>query len=166
MLNYYCHKISKTILKYGFKKNFHFNFAGGWQNDEDKEEFFKYIKNNSLEKTVTFHGFVNGEQKRELFENSHVFIFPTRYKNEAFPLSVLEAFSYGLSCLSTDEGSIPFIINDKSGVVVNHLNDLSKGFDTILENYINMDTAKYCRKRYLKNFSLEQFEENLMELLR
>lgn len=147
-------------------KNYHFNFAGGWTNDADKEEFFKYIKDNSLENIITFHGFVNGEQKRELFENSHLFIFPTRYKNEAFPLSILESFSYGLPCLSTDEGSIPFILDKESGVIVNDLDDLSFGFNTILENYNNIDTAIYCRKRFIENFSLEQFEENLLKVLK
>jgi len=146
--------------------NIHFHFAGGWQKDEDEKEFFEYIKKNGLEKSVTFHGFVNGIQKKELFEKSHVFVFPTRYKNEAFPLSVLEAFSYGLPCLSTDEGSIPFIINEKSGVVVNDLQNLEKGFKNILENYINIETSQYCRNRYLENFSLKQFEENLLKVLK
>ena len=158
-------EVLKLASKYA-DKNYHFHFAGGWQNSDDEKEFFEYIKENALEKIVTFHGFVNGAQKKELFEKSNIFIFPTRYKNEAFPLSVLEAFSYGLPCLSTDEGSIPFIIDDKSGVVVDDLNDLEKGFENIKENYINIETSKYCRKRYLENFSLEQFEENLLEILR
>ena len=147
-------------------KNIHFHFAGGWQNDKDEKDFFEYIKTNNLEKSVTFHGFVNGNQKKELFESSHIFTFPTRYKNEAFPLSVLEAFSYGLPCLSTDEGSIPFIIHAKSGVVINDLDNLSKGFEDIKENYLTVETAKYCRKRYLDMFSLEQFEDNLIKVLR
>lgn len=148
------------------EQNIHFHFAGGWQKEEDEKEFFEYIKKNDLEKSVTFHGFVNGTQKKELFEKSHVFIFPTRYKNEAFPLSVLEAFSYGLPCLSTDEGSIPYIIDKKSGVVVNDLKNLTKEFENIKGNYINIETARYCRERYLENFSLEQFEENLIKVLR
>lgn len=148
------------------EKNYHFHFAGGWQNDNDKKEFFDFIKNNHLENIVTFHGFVNGDQKRDLFEKSNVFIFPTRYKNEAFPLSVLEAFSYGLPVLSTDEGSIPFIIDNKSGIVINDFDKLNLAFEEILEKYINIETARYCRKRYIENFSLEQFEENLLEVLK
>jgi glycosyltransferase involved in cell wall biosynthesis len=148
------------------EKDYHFHFAGGWQSDNDKNEFFDFIKNNHLENIVTFHGFVNGDQKKELFEKSNIFIFPTRYKNEAFPLSVLEAFSYGLPVLSTDEGSIPFIIDEKSGVVINDLDKLDLAFEEILEKYINIETARYCRKRYIENFSLEQFEKKLLEVLR
>jgi len=144
--------------------NYIFHFAGGWQNSQDEIEFFDFLKENNLEQKVIFHGFVNGTQKKELFKKSHIFIFPTRYENEAFPLSILEAFSYGLPVLSTDEGSIPYIIDRKSGIVINDINDLEKGFKNILDNYINITTAKYCRKRYLENFSLEQFEKNLIRI--
>ena len=147
-------------------KNYHFHFAGGWQSEENEKEFFKYIEDNSLENIVTFHGFINGKQKKELFEKSHIFLFPTRYKNEAFPLSVLEAFSYGLPVLATDEGSIPYIVDKNSGIVIDNVRDLDTAFEKMIEEYINIDTANYCRKRYLNNFSLEQFEENLVEILR
>lgn len=147
-------------------QNIHFDFAGGWQNKEDEKEFFDFIKINHLEDIVTFHGFVNGCEKKELFENSQLFIFPTRYGNEAFPLSILEAFSYGLPTLSTDEGSIPFIIDEKSGVIVNNLNNLNIAFNEMLKKYINIEISRHCRNRYLENFSLEQFEENLLEVLK
>ena len=147
-------------------QNIHFDFAGGWQKKEDEKEFFDFIKTNHLENIVTFHGFVNGIEKKELFENSQIFIFPTRYENEAFPLSILVAFSYGLPVISTDEASIPFIVDKKSGVLVDDLDKLDFAFEEILKDYINIDTAYYCRNRYLKNFSLEQFEENLVEVLK
>ena len=87
-------------------------------------------------------------------------------KNYAFPLTLLEAFSYGLPVLATNEGSIPFIIDDKSGIVIDNLNKLDLAFEEMLEKYINIETSRYCRKRYLENFSLEQFERNLLEVLK
>ena len=60
-------EVVKLASKYA-DKNYHFHFAGGWQNSDDEKDFFEYIKENSLEKIVTFHGFVNGVQKKELFE--------------------------------------------------------------------------------------------------
>lgn len=147
-------------------ENIHFDFAGGWQNKEDEKEFFDFIKTNHLEDTVTFHGFVNGSEKKELFENSQILMFPTRYELESFGLVIIEAFSYGLPVLATDEGSIPFIIDKKSGIVVNSLDNLNIAFNEMLEKYINIETSRYCRNRYLENFSLEQFEENLLEVLK
>ena len=50
-------------------------------------------------------------------------------------------------------------INRYSYVTANKL-------DLILEKYISIETSRYCRNRYLDNFSLEQFEKNLLEVLR
>lgn len=143
----------------------HFHFAGGWQNVEDEKEFLMYIKKNNLSNIVTFHGFLNGEEKQSLFKKSHLFLFPTRYKNEAFPLSILEAFSYGIPTISTDEGSIPYILDKKSGIIFSKINNLSKVFNEGIESFINIESAKYCRKRYLDNFSLEKFENNFIKVI-
>ncbi|HFU75307.1 MAG TPA: glycosyltransferase, partial [Arcobacter sp.] len=143
-----------------------FHFAGGWQSKEDEKEFFAYIKENKLEKRVTFYGFVNGIEKKELFEKASLFVFPTRYKNEAFPLSILEAFSYGIPVLSTNEGSISDIVDSESGVIIFQLNDLSIAFQNILKNFVNKNVALYCRKKYLNSFSLEKFENNFINCLK
>ena len=153
------------LAKYKRDRDIHFHFAGAWQNAQDEIDFFDYIKKNSLEKNVTFHGFINGKEKRELFERSHLFIFPTLYINEAFPLSILEALSYGLPTISTDEGSIPYIIDNKSGIICSNLNNLPKALDEGLDRLINIETAIYCRERYLDNFSLKRFENSLIEIL-
>jgi len=145
-------------------ESIHYHFAGGWQSEEDEKEFFDYIEENNLSSKVTFHGFVNGEQKQELFEKSHFFVFPTRYENEAFPLSILEAFSYGLPAISTDEGSIPFIIDEKSGIVIDDTNKLLEALSMAKESLLNIDTAFYCRQRYLENFNFKSFHSNLVNL--
>jgi glycosyltransferase involved in cell wall biosynthesis len=142
----------------------HYHFAGGWQKDADKKEFFEYIQSNDLTNTVTFHGFVNGEQKRTLFENAHLFIFPTRYHNEAFPLSLLEAMSYGLPSLATDEGSIPYILDDQCGIIIHDTAHLETALETAIEKLITPTTAHYCRQRYLKNFNTQQFEQNFIRI--
>lgn len=158
-----CFEAIELANKYK-NENIHFHFAGGWQNKEDEKEFLDYIKANQLENSSTLHGFVSGDKKKELFICSHVLLYPS--KNDAFPLTLLEAFSYGLPVLSTDEGSITFIINDKSGICIDDLSKLEIAFEEIQKNYINQHTAYYCRNRYLENFSLEQFEENLLEVLK
>lgn len=51
-------------------------------------------------------------------------------------------------------------------VFTKDLRTLNLAFEKILDKDINIETSKYCRKRYLDNFSLEQFERNLLEVLR
>lgn len=147
-------------------KKYIFHFAGGWQNREDEAEFFNFIEINHLKDMVVFHGFVDGVKKDKLFKQASIFIFPTKYENEAFPLSILEAFSYGIPAVSTNEGSIPSIIDEKSGLVVEDLDFLSEAVDDALGMFANINTARYCRKRYLDNFSLEIFEKRLVKIFK
>jgi len=146
-------------------KNIHFHFAGAWQNKDDEAEFFNYILKYDLEKNVTFHGFINGEEKNRLFRISHIFIFPTRYRNEAFPLAILEAMSYGLTTISTDEGSIPFIIDVKSGYIIKEKIELQKALSEALINLFDKEKVLYIRNRYENNFNTENFETNLLGIL-
>ena len=144
----------------------HYNFAGGWKSRDDEKEFFDFIKEHQLDERVTFHGFVSGKEKRELFSKAHLFIFPTRYENEAFPLSILEAFSYALPVLVTNEASIPSIVDEQSGVVLDDENKLLEGLEVAKERLINQEIAYHCRERYLKKYSLSQFESNLVNILK
>lgn len=154
------------FAKQSENKNIHFHFAGGWQENKDEEEFFNYIEKNQLQSMVTFHGFINGKEKHALFKKAHIFIFPTRYVNEAFPLSVLESLSYGVPVIATDEGSIPYILDEKSGVVLDDVNKLLKALEVSEEKFLNVETAQYCRERYLNYFTVERFEQNLITILK
>jgi len=145
-------------------KNIHYHFAGAWKDEGNEKEFFGFIKDYELEKNITYHGFVSGKQKDKLFRNTNIFIYPS--KNEAFGLAIIEALSYGVPIVATDEGSIPYILDEESGIVIKNLEHLEKAFDEAIEKLVNIESAKYCRKRYLDNFSLEQFEENLVRILK
>lgn len=153
----------KLVKKYK-NNNIHFHFAGSWQNDMDKNRFINIVKEFNLENKITLHGFISGDEKIKLIQKCSFLIYPS--KNDAFPLTLLEMFSHGLPVLTTNQGSIPDIVDDKSGVVVSDLNDLGNGFKKILDDFVNIDTANYCRNRYLENFSLDQFEENLIKVLK
>lgn len=146
--------------------NIHFNFAGGWQSAEDEKEFFDYITENGLEDSVTFHGFVHAAQKDALLKKSHLLLFPTRYKAESFGLVIIEAFSFGLPVIATDEGSIPSIIdNGRSGIILQDTDKLPEALQQAEKTLINPETAHYCRKTFLEKYTLKQFEITLVNIL-
>ena len=117
-----------------------------------------------LEEQVIYHGFVSGDEKTSLFKNAHFLLYPS--KNDAFPLTLLESLSYGVPVIATDEGSIPYIFDEKSGIVLHDVNKLPEALEQAKEKLFNKETAMYCRQRYLDNFSLEQFEDNLVNILK
>lgn len=70
-----------------------------------------------LSKNVTFHGFVNGEQKFQFIQNSDLFVLPSIVTEdgdaEGLPVSLLEAMSAGAACCASDESGAPDIIEDR-----------------------------------------------------
>ncbi len=152
------------LARQSIDQNIHYHFAGSWEKSEDKAYFTDFVKEHALEDNVTYHGFVSGEQKKALFKKAHLLAYPS--KNDAFPLTLLESLSYGVPVIATNEGSIPYILDEQSGIVLHDVNKLPEALKQAKEKLLNKETAKYCRQRYLDNFSLEQFEDNLVELLR
>ncbi|WP_201352041.1 glycosyltransferase family 4 protein [Hydrogenimonas urashimensis] len=141
----------------------HYDFAGSWQSIEDEKGFFNFLETRNLKKRVTYHGYVSGKKKHNLFKKAHLLMYPS--KNDAFPLTLIESLSYGIPAIATDEGSIPFILNEKCGIVLNKNNmDLYEALQKGKEKFLNKKTAQYCRKRYSKYFTLEQFEKNLVKI--
>jgi len=145
--------------------NIKIDFAGGWSSEEDQLFFKSYVEEHKLNDIIHYHGLVLGKQKKELFSNSSLFIFPSSYRHEVFPLSILEALSYGLPILSFRIGATPEIINNKIGILTNKdfiFDDLNK----MIENYQNKTVYQRCRNEFLNHYTVEMFEKNLVKILR
>lgn len=80
--------------------------AGDGETEQVKQGFAQ----RGLLSRVSFPGWVRGEDKARLFEQSAVFLFPTY--NEGMPMAVLEAMSYGMGIVTTAVGGIPKLIRD------------------------------------------------------
>ena len=78
--------------------------------DGDIEKFEKLISDNNLQEKVKLMGWVSGDKKDEVFQNSDIFILPSY--NEGLPISILEAMAYGLPIISTPVGGIPEAVED------------------------------------------------------
>jgi len=60
---------------------------------------------------VTFHGHVTGETKESLFSESDAFVLPSICYDNA-PLTIPEAYQYGLPVIGSDIGGIPEMIQE------------------------------------------------------
>lgn len=73
---------------------------GGYQ-----AEIEQLIARHELGDSVTFYGSVSGQAKEAAFLASDLFVLPSY--SEGFPMAVLEAASYGLPVIQTDECNFP-----------------------------------------------------------
>jgi glycosyltransferase involved in cell wall biosynthesis len=156
--------IAKEVKEKNINK-FKFDFAGGWASKEEEIYFKDFVHNHNLENLVVYHGLVKGEKKKTLFSKANLFIFPSSYKKEVFPLAVLEALSYGLPVLAFDIGAVSEIINKFNGKMTNK----ECIFETLIEMIKTCNTESYynnVRHDFLKKYTVDVFEQRLFEILK
>lgn len=83
-----------------------------------QDVFFQYIRDHGLEKNVVYYEGLFGEEKKENFLQSHVFLLPTYFVYEGQPVSVLEGMAYGNVPVVTRYRHIPDMVNEESGFFV------------------------------------------------
>jgi glycosyltransferase involved in cell wall biosynthesis len=79
----------------------------------------RYVKENEIH-DVEFTGHVAGIEKHEVFKKADCYLFPSY--SEGMPLSLIEAFAYGLPVITSPVGAIKdFFINEKMGFLTDGL---------------------------------------------
>ena len=68
------------------------------------------LKERNLLESVSFPGWIRGEEKEKLLQESAFFLFPSY--NEGMPMAVLEAMAYGMGIVTSNVGGIPKLIDD------------------------------------------------------
>ena len=126
--------------------------AGGSSHSNEFEEYIQ--KKAAADSRIIMTGFVQGELMEELFSNCTVYVLPSDI--EGMPLSLLEAMSYGCSCLVSD-------IDENTEVVEDHAVTFKKS-DTDdlkekLEYLINEGFNKYTPDD-ISAFILEKYNWN------
>jgi glycosyltransferase involved in cell wall biosynthesis len=129
-----------------------------------EEYFFSYIKKHSLDRYITRIDGLYGNEKREIFLRSHVFLLPTYFIYEGQPVSIIEAMAYGNVPIVTNYRHIPSMVNLDNGFYVNP-KAYMEIVDIILKLYRNQqEYSSLSRKnidKYLKFFTFEQYCEKV-----
>ena len=111
--------LQMALLEKSEEKGYHFDFAGGFPNEDERKYFESFVIENNLQSIVTYHGIVLGSQKIELLRSSDIFILLTKYPKEGQPISILEAMGNGMAIITTAHAGIPDIVSDGlNGIVV------------------------------------------------
>lgn len=87
-------------------------FAGNGEIEQGRN----LSKSLSIEEQTIFLGWVSGEVKDKAFKEASIFCLPSYA--EGFPMSVLDAWAYGLPVITTPVGGIPDIAKDEQNVLL------------------------------------------------
>ena len=158
----------KILKEKGY--SFACDFVGGETAEIDAARLDREIRNRGLIDVVAYKGKKYGTEKQVCLEQSDIFVFPTFYPNECFPLVLLEAMEHGLPCISTNEGGIPGIIKDgETGLISEKENpaSLAACIERLLtDDELRIRLGENGRKKFKEKYTLDVFEHNLYIVLK
>jgi glycosyltransferase involved in cell wall biosynthesis len=112
-------------------------------------------------KLVDYKGFVSGERKTRLFEESDCFCFPTYYYAESFGLVVIEAMAFGLPVITTRWRSIPELMLQHDASLVPSQDP--RAIAAAILTKMSEASAQTLRNHFVRRFT---FDECLTKLAR
>lgn len=148
--------------------SFHCNVVGG-AGDLSEDGFQQKIYDLGVENYVSYLGKKYGDEKHAVFADASIFVLPTFYENECFPLVLLEAMQYGLPLISTNEGGIASIITEGENGSLIKQNDVHGLADTlerfIKDSGLRNNYGHMAKLKFEKYYTLVIFENSLKAIL-
>ncbi|MCK4592758.1 glycosyltransferase family 4 protein [Candidatus Parcubacteria bacterium] len=131
----------------------------GWMADKTYEK----AKKSKFSEDIIFLGKVSGEDLVKLYQNALMFVLPSLY--EGFGLPVLEAMSYGVPCIVSDNSSLSEIVDDHALLVnAKSSDDIAQKINMFLNNdFLRKDFAQRSLKN-IKEFSWDKSAKETLEV--
>ena len=139
----------------------------GW----DQDNYFKKLKaivdNNGLSTDIKFHGGLFGEAKEKMYATANAYILPSH--GEGLPMTVLEAWSWGLPVIMTPQCNIPEGFLSEAAIKIDNNKDSVKiGILTLLSMHTHDQKKMGFNGKQLveKSFTWELSALKMQELYR
>jgi glycosyltransferase involved in cell wall biosynthesis len=136
--------------------------------DISRDALEKYVFEKGLAEKVRVCGPRYNGEKVGMLESADIFVLPTYYDNEAFPLSILEAMKFGLPVISTFEGGIPDIIDTGRDGLLFPKRDvaaLAREIVYLLDHpEERRSLGDAARTKFSAKFTVSIFERNLLQV--
>lgn len=85
---------------------------------------------------VSYLGRVSGTDKQAFYETIDVFLFPTRYRNEAQPYVLIEAIAAGVPCLALRRGCITETLRASSNSIIDAPSEFTSVAGQAIRNWM------------------------------
>ena len=165
----------KVLKERGYR--FSCNFVGGETKEVTRDIFENEISQRDIQDFVHYIGPKYGNEKEKYWDCADIFVFPTYYYNECFPLVILEAMQHSVPIVSSNEGGIADIIQDGlNGYIINTdalIDKKSAGtaladkLEVLLKDAsLREQMGRRSRELYEEKFTLQKFEERFVECIK
>lgn len=141
---------------------------GAGRGEETDRIYREFVCGNGLERQVMMHGPVSGNEKVKAYASHDLFVFPSYFAEECFPLVLLEAMQAGMAIVTTGIGGIPEMVeHEKEALIVNPgvARELA---EAIIRLYghpeLVQQLGQHARERYFRDFSMEHFEKRMRKV--
>lgn len=162
-----CQQITSTS-----RAKIRLQFVGKWPDEATQEKFREMLS--QVAPKENFHVpepcALYGDDKWRAYAQSDLFVFPSYYRSENFPLVILEAMAFGLPVISTNWRGIPSIVDH--GVngflhVPRDIEQLKKCIKDFLDSPELLSTmGARAKSLYQEKFTFEQHRDHLVRILR
>ncbi len=130
--------------------SYHLKIGGVGESDK----LCEMIKREGLGRYVGYEGWVTGDEKDQLLRWANCFILPSYF--EGFPVSIVEAMSYGLPIIASDVGGVTDAVRHEREALV-----ISAGNNVGLYEAIKSMSIDVSLRRSLGQAALQRFTDKL-----
>jgi len=118
------------------------------------QDIFKKLKNRFPDR-IEYLGVVTGELKLKLFFESSIFVLPSYYPTEAFPITIIEAMRAGNAIITTNHNYLSSIIKPENGKIIEpkSADDIVFAVSSLLNDELQLEkiqqhNTKEAKKKY------------------
>lgn len=132
--------------------------------DEEYKDRFTTIVNNAPE-YIQYKGCIDSEKSVNTLKNYYLLLFPTKFKTEGIPGTIIDALSAGVPIIASRWDNVEEIISHEKNGLIYDFNDLLD-FKINLEKMINTKSIKNMKKECLieaKKFQKENVIERFVK---
>ncbi len=161
-------RCAKLVKEQGFDIEFY--LVGSWASEEFRHEAESLVLSEGLESVVSFPGSKKGSEKWQAYADADVFMFPSHYQSENFPLVLIEAMAFSLPVISTNWRGIPQLVGESESAILCNINAPDQYANALEELWKNpakrQQMGGAARKHYEEHYTREQFVAAMEEALR
>lgn len=155
----YIYQALKSLKEKGIK--FKFIMAGKGPDENIVQKFDELLVDN-----FEFKGVISGDKKDDILRDSDVFLLPSFF--EGLPVALLEGMSFGLVPVTTDVGSIKYVVHDNDNGIIIHKqssDDIVHAVEQLANDRQHMhELSSHARDYIFENYNSSKYVSALNEI--